>query len=271
MRKIAANYIFPVTATPLKNGIIVLDEKNYIVDIIDTKGQFKEIQNLEFYSGVIIPGFIDVFTLLSISSFSKNDFKKCLQDDFGSALKKSLLKKETTPTAVQRGINQLEAYGTVAAADYFTVNDHAEQKRKSKLYFSDSNAAESNCSLQIPISNKQLNPTQSILLNQMILEKLNGFIPAASEMSRYCIGTGSLGTHLKLSVFEELKALQEILPALTFWELIKWGTINGAKHLQIENKFGSLEIGKKPGLNLLTNLDYSNQKFNTASELKVLV
>ncbi|MDM8161199.1 amidohydrolase family protein [Labilibaculum sp. K2S] len=271
MRKIAANYIFPVTATPLKNGIIVIDEKNYIVDIVDTKGQFKEIQNLEFYSGVIVPGFIDVFTLLSFPSFSEKDFEECFRDDFGSALKKSLLLKETTPNTIQRGINQLEAYGTVAVADFFTVNNHAEQKRESKLSFSDINLAESNCSLQIPISNKQLNPNQSILLNRIILEKFKGFTPAVSEMSQYCIGTGSLGTHLKLSVFEELKALQEILPTLAFWELIKWGTINGAKHLQIENEFGSLEIGKKPGLNLLTNLDYSNQKFNAASELKILV
>ncbi|MBN2597023.1 amidohydrolase family protein [Labilibaculum sp.] len=271
MRKIAANYIFPVIATPLKNGIIVLDENNYIVDIIDTKGQIKEIQNLEFYSGIIVPGFVDVFTLLSFSSFSGKDFEDCLHDDFGSALKKSLLQKDTTANTIQRGINQLEAYGTVAAADYFILNNHADQKRKSKLSFSDMNAVESNCSLQLPISNKQLNPNQSILLNRMIVEKLNGFAPAESEMNRYCIGTGSLGMHLKLSVFEELKALQEILPDLTFWELIKWGTINGAKHLQIENRFGSLEIGKKPGLNLLTNLDYPNQKFNAASTIKILV
>lgn len=271
MRKISANYIFPVTSAPLKNGILILDEKNYIVDIIDTKGEIKEIQNLEFYSGVIIPGFIDVFTLLSFSSYSKSDFQNCLHSDFGSALKESLLQKQTTPDTIQRGINQLEAYGTVATADYCTNNDHAERKHKSKLFFSDINLSQSSTSLQIPNFCNQLKNEESILLNGLVVDKIKDFNPSKNQMNRYCIGTGSLTTHLKLSVFEELKSLQELLSEFTFWELIKWGTINGAKHLRIETKFGSLEIGKKPGLNLLTNLNYPNQKFTAKSELKILV
>ncbi len=271
MRKITANYIFPVTSAPLKNGILVLNENNFIVDIIDTKGIIKEIQNLEFYSGLIVPGFIDVFTLLSFSTFSKQDFEDCLHSDFSSALKELLLQKPTTPDTIQRGINQLEAYGTVASVDIYSNNSHAEQKQKSKLVFSDINLSLSSSSLQIPSPCTQLNSKKSILLNHLILENRRDFKPSESELSQYCIGTGSLGTHLKLSVFEELKALQELLPEFTFWELIKWGTINGAKHLLIEKEFGSLEVGKKPGLNLLTNLDYPNQKLSANSELKVLI
>lgn len=271
MRKIAANYIFPVTSSPLKNGILVLNEKNYIVDIIDTKGEIKEIQNLEFYSGLIVPGFVDVFTLLSFSTFSKIDFENCLHPNFGTALKERLLQKPTTPETIQRGINQLEAYGTVATVDIYSNNAHFEQKQKSKLTFSDINLSLSSSSLQIPSIDAQFKSKESILLNYLILKNRKGFKPLESEMNRYCIGTGSLGTHLKLSVFDELKALQELLPEFTYWELIKWGTINGAKHLQIEKQFGSIEIGKKPGLNLLTNLDYPNQKLSANSELKVLV
>ncbi|BAX80283.1 amidohydrolase family protein [Labilibaculum antarcticum] len=271
MRKIAANYIFPVSSTPLKNGIIVLDEKNYIVDIIDTKGEIKEIQNLEFYSGLIVPGFIDVFTLLNFSSFSKKDFENCLHANFGSALRENLLHKPTTPETIQRGINQLEAYGTVAAVDFYFKNTLVEQKQKSRITFSDINLSLRSSSLQIPSIGAQFKREESILLNRLILENRTDFKPLESEMNRYCVGTGSLGTHLKLSVFDELKALQGLLPEFTFWELIKWGTINGAKHLQIEKEFGSIEIGKKPGLNLLTNLDYPNQKFSANSELKVLV
>ena len=270
MRKIAANYIFPVSSAPLQNGILILDEKNYIVDIIDTKGKIKEIQNLEFHSGVIVPGFIDVFTLLNFSSYSKSDFHNCLHSNFSSALKKIILEKQTTPDTMQRGINQLEAYGTVATADYCTNNDYAECKHKSKLFFSNINLSQSHSSLQIPSVCNQLRNDESILLNSLLLEKIKGFKPSKNRMSRYCIGTGSLSTHLKLSVFEELKSLQELLPEFTFWELIKWGTINGAKHLQIDTQFGSLEIGKKPGLNLLTNLDYPNQKFTVNSKLKIL-
>lgn len=271
MRKIAANYIFPVSSAPLRNGILVLNEKNYIVDIIDTKGKIKEIQNLEFYSGMIVPGFIDVFTLLSFSSFSERDFENCLQTNFGSALKETLLQKSTTPETIQRGINQMEAYGTVATVDIYSKNAHLAQKQKSKLTFSDINLSLSSSLLQIPSIDAPFKSEESILLNRLILKNRKDFKPQESEMNRYCIGTGSLGTHLKLSVFDELKALQELLPESTFIELIKWGTINGAKHLQIEKEFGSIEIGKKPGLNVLTNLDYPNQKLTANSELKVLV
>jgi len=271
MRKIAANYIYPATSAPLKNGILVLNEKNFIVDIIDTKGEIKEIQNLEFYSGLIVPGFIDVFTLLSFSSFSKIDFENCLHPDFGSALKETLLQKSTTPETIQRGINQMEAYGTIAAVDIYSNNTHSEQKQKSKLTFSNINLSLSSSLLQIPSTSAQFKNKESILLNRLILGNRKDFKPQESEMNRYCIGTGSLGTHVKLSVFDELKALQELLPKSTLWQLIKWGTINGAKHLQIEKQFGSIEIGKKPGLNLLTNIDYPNQKLSAASELQILI
>lgn len=271
MRKIAANYIFPVSSAPLKNGIIVLDEKNLIVDIIDTKGELKEIQNLEFYSGLIVPGFIDVFTLLRFSDFSKYDFDTCLHSNFGSALKENLLKQVSTPETIQRGINQLEAYGTVATVDIYSNHAHIKQKQNSKLYFSDIDLSQSSSSLQLPELDAKFEADKSILLNCLILENKKDFQPSAEEMNQYCIGTGSLSTHLKLSVFDELKALQELLPEITFWELIKWGTINGAKHLQIEQAFGSIDIGKKPGLNLLTKLDYTNLKLRANSELKVLV
>jgi cytosine/adenosine deaminase-related metal-dependent hydrolase len=38
-------------------------------------------------------------------------------------------------------------------------------------------------------------------------------------------------------------------------ETINWATINGAKFFGIEDKFGSIEKGKKPGLNLITNVE----------------
>lgn len=271
MRKISANYIFPVSSAPLKNGILVLNEKNYIIDIIDTKGEIKEIQNLEFYSGVIIPGFIDVFTLLNFASFSKTEFQNCLHFNFNSALKEILVQKLTTPNTIQRGINQLEAYGTVATADYNINNEYAECKSKSKLCFTNINLSQSNTTLQIPNFCNQLKNNESILINGLILDKIKNFKPSKNLMNRYCVGTGSLSTHLKLSVFEELKTLQKFLTEFTLWELIKWGTSNGAKHLHIDSKFGSLEIGKKPGLNLLTHLDYINQKFTPKSELKILI
>jgi aminodeoxyfutalosine deaminase len=58
MRRIAADYIFPVSAPPLKNGIIEFDDQGKILSLTDTHGDLKEISRLEYYNGVLVPGFI---------------------------------------------------------------------------------------------------------------------------------------------------------------------------------------------------------------------
>jgi len=48
----------PVSSAPLKNGIVVLDENGTILEVIDTKGNLRETEKLEFYNGIIAPGFV---------------------------------------------------------------------------------------------------------------------------------------------------------------------------------------------------------------------
>lgn len=56
MRKITANYIYSPECGFLKYGIVVLNEDDSIKEIISTKGTIKEVQGLEFYSGLIVVG-----------------------------------------------------------------------------------------------------------------------------------------------------------------------------------------------------------------------
>lgn len=58
MRRIAANYIFPLSSKPIKNGILVFDDNNVIIDLIDNNGALIELEKTEFYNGIIIPGAI---------------------------------------------------------------------------------------------------------------------------------------------------------------------------------------------------------------------
>lgn len=60
-RKFSAHYIFPVSSPPLKFGKLICSSKGEIMEIIDTKGVFKEEANLEFYDGIIVPGFMADF------------------------------------------------------------------------------------------------------------------------------------------------------------------------------------------------------------------
>ncbi len=69
------------------------------------------------------------------------------------------------------------------------------------------------------------------------------------------LGTDSLASNHKLSILEEIKTIQRYFPAISFTELLKWGTLNGAKFLGLGNTLGSFEKGKKPGVVQIENVD----------------
>lgn len=64
------------------------------------------------------------------------------------------------------------------------------------------------------------------------------------------LGTDSLASNHQLSILAEMKTLQENFD-LSFETLLEWATYNGAAFLGIEEQYGTLEKGKKPGINLL--------------------
>lgn len=81
------------------------------------------------------------------------------------------------------------------------------------------------------------------------------FIDEGANMT---IGTDSLTSNWQLSVLEEMKTIARYQSYVPFEELLRWATINGAEALGFDKELGSLEAGKKPGINLL-NLDQSLQ------------
>ena len=64
------------------------------------------------------------------------------------------------------------------------------------------------------------------------------------------LGTDSLGSNDQLSIAAEMFTLQE-QKTVPFELLLQWATINGAEFLGIEDRFGSLAPGKRPGINIL--------------------
>jgi len=68
------------------------------------------------------------------------------------------------------------------------------------------------------------------------------------------LGTDSLASNHQLSILDEMKVLQEE-KGLAFEELLLWATLNGAEFLGKDTELGSFERGKRPGINLIENLD----------------
>ena len=79
---------------------------------------------------------------------------------------------------------------------------------------------------------------------------------------RITLGTDSLASNHQLSILEEMKTLQRYKD-LSFDDLLKWATINGAEFLGIDDRYGSFEKGKKPGINLIENAENGNMSDKT--------
>lgn len=74
--------------------------------------------------------------------------------------------------------------------------------------------------------------------------------PAFAEIAAECtaIGTDSLAGNDALDILAEIKVLQSQYPELATEMLLHWATINGAKALGFDDRVGSFEQGKKPGV-----------------------
>jgi cytosine/adenosine deaminase-related metal-dependent hydrolase len=87
--------------------------------------------------------------------------------------------------------------------------------------------------------------------NLYIENELPNFHSFIDKNCRITLGTDSYASNWELSIFNEIKTLYERFPKTKFEMYLTWGTLNGAKFLGIDDKYGSIEKGKKPGLNLI--------------------
>lgn len=67
------------------------------------------------------------------------------------------------------------------------------------------------------------------------------------------LGTDSLASNHQLSIWEEIKTLQKHFPHLALSNLLMWATLNGAEAVNMQEKLGSFEKGKQPGVLLLND------------------
>ena len=391
MRRISANYIFPVSGAPLKNGIIVLDSNNVITDIIDTRGNLKEIANLEYYNGIIIPGFVNSHCHLELSHLKgKIQENKGLPNFISQVNNQRKLDLDTIYKEIQNSHDEMVRNGIVAVGDICNTSDsfatktskeiiyhsfieifgletgktkiyiqngarllqllsrkfphphslipHApysvspelfkqltpffkssivsihnqESKAETEMFFSRKGALYNSLSNVVNMSDwapeqknslqyslNYLQNSKQILLvhntftgpedliiaapflsnihwvlcpnaNMYIENQLPNLTLLRKHKLNIALGTDSLASNSRLSILEEIKTISFHFPEINLEELIEWGTLNGAKALNFNNQLGSLEVGKKPGINLISKLDLENMKIKKESIVKKL-
>ena len=136
MRKLSAHYIVTGTGAVLTKGIITLSDKGAITDITDTNGDLDEKAGVEFYSGVLIPGFVNAHCHLELSHLRGLFPEKTGLPDF---LKNVITRRSTETDKVleEAGKADFELWnnGVVAAGDISNTNTTFQLKSNSKIVY----------------------------------------------------------------------------------------------------------------------------------------
>ena len=69
------------------------------------------------------------------------------------------------------------------------------------------------------------------------------------------VGTDSLSSNDDLSMIGEIACLHRNFPEVPMNEIFTWASLNGARFLSKEESLGSLAVGKRPGIVLVTDMD----------------
>jgi cytosine/adenosine deaminase-related metal-dependent hydrolase len=104
---------------------------------------------------------------------------------------------------------------------------------------------------------------------------IEGRIPNVEDWLRsgaqVCIGTDSLASNHQLSILEEMRLLSEHCPSIPFEDLLRMATLNGAMALGMENRTGTLEKSKMPGVLLLEHIDLQTPRLAPGVTVRRLV
>ncbi len=371
MRKITANIIYPVASAPLKNAYLVVDNAGKIVDLVQYNRNTTEVAGLEFYNGILIPGFVNSHCHLELSHLKgKIEKGKGLSDFIGQVQKNRTETIDIIEDKIQqalrfmwyRGINGLAdvantAYGINHKYDSLIlthnfielfnegnkpVSEITNRAKQYSILFSNKQLPvslaphsiyatnnmllkeigkppldEQITTLHFLESNWELNLDTAKIINYLLslikykkillvhnlhLKKglfelikqqkelykklfwvlspnsnlyINKQLPPVYDFYKWdmqiCLGTDSLASNQQLSILDEMKTITANFAEIPFEHLLKWATLNGAKALSFENRLGSFEIGKQPGVLLIKGFDFKKSQLTQNAEVTRLI
>jgi aminodeoxyfutalosine deaminase len=397
MRKFSAQFIVTGNGDVLEKGIIAVNDAGVITDVIDTKGELTEMSSLEFYNGVLVPGFVNAHCHLELShlkgvfpekiklpGFLKNVWqhrnspeeivieaaRKADMEMWSNGIsavgdisnnKLSFAVKVSSkifyhtfieslgfsPDRAERAFDwsfscyeEAKVLGLAASIvphapysiskDLFTkISELAEKEGdilsmhsqespdEDDLYRSGTGQIVSHLTknLQMDLSfftpsGKSalatvlgwLPPQNSLLLvhnictakedievisqlrlpdktwfvlcpnsNLYIEDRLPDITLFRRNGLRICLGTDSLSSNRQLSILDEMKTIQKHFHDIPFGEIVTWATLNGAEALGIKEWTGTIEKGKRPGINLISGMDLHRLQLLPQSKVKRLI
>jgi cytosine/adenosine deaminase-related metal-dependent hydrolase len=134
MKSFRADYVFPIYADPIKNGIVTVDDQGKIIAVTDSnKPPSGHVQQV---SGIICPGFINTHCHTELSHLKDKvkpkgglvNFIKDIQS-LRNADQQEVL------DAIAKADQEMYDNGIVAVGDISNTNNSVAMKKQSKLYY----------------------------------------------------------------------------------------------------------------------------------------
>ncbi len=134
MRKLSADYIFPVNSEPIANGIIVIDDRGKILEVAAANRY--DQSEVETHKGVIVPGFINTHCHLELSHMKgKVDTGTGLLPFLQSVVNFRDFPEEVILAAIDQADQEMYDGGIVAVGDISNKLHTARRKTESPIRY----------------------------------------------------------------------------------------------------------------------------------------
>ena len=134
MKSFKADYVFPVHADPIKNGIVTVDDKGKIISV--TANQPEGTQPPQQLSGIICPGFVNTHCHLELSHMKdKIATKTGLVNFIKDILKHREADAQLIADSAAQADSEMYENGIVAVGDIANTNATIKIKAASKIHY----------------------------------------------------------------------------------------------------------------------------------------
>jgi cytosine/adenosine deaminase-related metal-dependent hydrolase len=136
MKRLSAQYIITNTGPVLKRAIVNTEDDGTIISIEETKGELTEKHTVEFYNGIIIPGFVNCHCHLELSHL-----KGAIAESGGLGFFIEQVRgtrensKENIIKSVYLADNDMYQAGIVLCADVCNTTDTFNLKKESRIRY----------------------------------------------------------------------------------------------------------------------------------------
>jgi len=135
MRFLTADYLYPLNRDPIKEGVLQISSKGEIIDVYTDRNDFSQ-DSLEFFEGVLCPGFVNAHCHLELSHLQGEIDKGSGLVEFISGIKKrNCFSKDSILDAIMRAENQMVLNGIVGVGDICNTTDTIIQKKRGNLNY----------------------------------------------------------------------------------------------------------------------------------------